>query len=130
MENKQRQQKQYFDRHSRQKQFNIGEAVHVLNFSRNRSVVQRWIPGTVVQQMGNVIFIVRLEESGICVKRHKRQMRSRQQTHCIPELEKPLDETQNQNVSPNSHGDRSDNQPRRSARVTRPPQQFAEQTWT
>ena len=85
IERKQQQQKKNFDRNVQMREFTIGDCV-CRNYSRHHQADQRWISGTISRQIGQVTFIVRLEDLEICVKRHKNQMRHRVPNR-IPELE-------------------------------------------
>ena len=62
-------QKQLFDRHTKDRDFVIGDLVYVRNFSKETP--RYWIPGTVVERQGNVTFVVHLQDSNNNVKRHK-----------------------------------------------------------
>ena len=58
---KQQKQKQLFDRHTKDRDFVVGDLVYVRNFSKESP--RKWIPGTVVERKGNVTFVVHLQES-------------------------------------------------------------------
>ena len=125
IERKQQQQKKNFNRNVQQREFTIGDYVFVRNYSRHHQADQRWISGTISRQIGQVTFIVRLEDSEICVKRHKNQMRHRVPNR-IPELEAsstPIEDDTSQLVN-------STEEPRYPTRRRRPPQRFAEENWT
>ena len=81
---KQTKQKHYFDRTTKDKVFTTGDPVYVRNFSR-QSPSPAWIPGVVHKQVGESTFVVRLVDSSIYVKRHKRQVKPR--IECIPQFE-------------------------------------------
>ena len=116
---KQQKQKQSFDRHTKNRDFVIGDLVYVRNFSKKSHV--KWIPGAVVEHRGNVTFIIHLEDSNNYVKRHKNQMRQHMSDYFL-EIEVSLDQT----PPPVTH---SDNARRYPTRNRQRPQRFAEESW-
>ena len=123
IERKQQQQKKNFDRNVQQREFTIGDYVFVRNYSRHHQADQRWISGTISRQIGQVTFIVRLEDSEICVKRHKNQMRHRVPNR-IPEIEAsstPIEDNTSQLVN-------STEEPHYPSRRRRPPRDLLKRT--
>ena len=121
---KQDKQKEYFDRSAKERKFSRGDDVYIRNFSQGTKV--KWIPGVIVEQIGRVVFRVRLQNSTTIVKRHKNQIRARISDN-IPELEVTL-QTSTQVESSDSRQElepRVSTGPRYPSRVRRPPQRFA-----
>ena len=112
---KQKKQKQLFDRHTKDRDFVVGDLVYVRNFSKESP--RKCIPGTIVQCQGNV---VHLQDSNNIVKRHNNQMR-----HCmcdyIPEIEVSLEQTPIPVEQPHNE--------RYPTRNRRPPRRFDKESW-
>lgn len=51
--------------------FHPGEPVWIKDFRQKRN----WIPGVVVRSLGNKLYLVKLSENGVVVKRHQNQLR-------------------------------------------------------
>ena len=65
VDEQQRKQAEYHDRHARARNFVVGDAVYITNFS----VGDRWLPGVVVNKSGPVSFHIELAD-GRTVRRH------------------------------------------------------------
>ena len=74
-------QKVYHDRHSKDREVNVGDPVYVTKFSSGPC----WLPGVVVNKSGPVSFIVKLLDDRT-VRRHQDHVRARRAQH-FPERE-------------------------------------------
>ena len=121
----QNEQKKFFDRSTKDREFNINDCVYVRNFSRESP--QRWIKGKIVRRFGKVIFSVWLQDVNVCVKRHKNHIRARS-TEYIPELEinLPVSDDMN-NRLPTHHPQQTERLYPTRNRV--PPQRLIEENW-
>ena len=72
VENKQLQQKTAHDVSARQRKFEVGDLVYILNFRAG----EKWIPGEIIQSNGSVSFSIQLQDGKI-VRRHQDHMRQR-----------------------------------------------------
>ena len=72
VENKQLQQKTAHDVSARQRKFDVGNLVYVLNFRAG----EKWIPGKIIQVNGPVSFCIQLQ-NGKIVRRHQDHLRQR-----------------------------------------------------
>ena len=66
-------QRQWYNIHTKQREFKCGELV----FVRNYSAGMKWLPGKIIESHGNVMFTVELED-GRKVRKHTDQLISRQ----------------------------------------------------
>ena len=66
-------QKEYHDVHTKPKQFLVGESVWIRNFRPGK----RWLPGTIKERKGNVMYKVTVEGSTTLWRRHANQLRVR-----------------------------------------------------
>ena len=91
---KQEVQKQCYDKSAKNRDFNIGDNVYILN--HGRGVTAKWISGTIIKQSGPVSFCIKLSD-GRMVKRHQNQIRLKYdyaveeqlETSEIPDMEIP-----------------------------------------
>ena len=72
VQQRQEEQKIYYDQHSRERLFIIGQKVWVHNYREG----PRWVKGTVTETLGPVSFVI-WTEGGMFWKRHIDQMRAR-----------------------------------------------------
>ena len=103
-----------FDRHTKDRDFVIGDLVYVRNFSKETPV--KWISGTVVKRCENVTFMVHLEDSNNSIKRLKNQMH-----HCMSDYLPKIVVSIDQTPTPVTH---SHNERRYLTRNRQPPQLF------
>ena len=66
-------QKEYYDLHTKPKHFLVGESVWIRNFRTGK----RWLPGTIRQKKGRVMYKVSVEGSDRIWNRHANQLRVR-----------------------------------------------------
>ena len=69
---KQQVQKQCYDTGAKNRAFDIGDEIYIVNHSK--VIKTKWISGTIIKQNGPVTFCVKLSDGRI-VKRHQNQMR-------------------------------------------------------
>ena len=108
--------------HTRDQRFSQGDYVYARNFRDNSA---KSLPGKIVKQIGNVSFIVRLEDINVCVKRHLNQLHIRGTTQ-IPDLEASFKPTQPQ---VDATVTKTNFQHRYPTRIHRAPQRLIEETW-
>ena len=58
IEERQLKQKSYFDNKKRCHTFDVGDTVYVKNFHEGK----KWLDGTIVKRLGNVMYEVRLDQ--------------------------------------------------------------------
>ena len=66
-------QKEYYDLHTKPKQFLVGESVWIRNFRTGK----RWLPDTIKEKKGRVMYKVSVEGSNVIWNRHANQLKVR-----------------------------------------------------
>ena len=66
-------QKEYYDLHTKPKQFLVGESVWIRNFRTGK----HWLPGTIKEKKGRVMYKVSVEGSNVIWNRHANQLKVR-----------------------------------------------------
>ena len=127
IQNKQQQQKTSHDVHTKERHFQAGNPVFVRNLPL--SSAPTWLPGKITAVHGPLTYIIQLED-GRHVRRHVDHIRPRDASHgstSTPDDWIPMPiPTVPPTASTTTTEDRQvDQQPRRSTRVTRPPDRFS-----
>ena len=73
VEESQERQKYSFDKHTRDRIFNLGDLVYVKNFHEG----EKWLAGKMTRLIGNVMFEVFIEQLQKKVRRHRNQIKNR-----------------------------------------------------
>jgi len=138
---KQQVQKQCYDKGTKNREFDIGDEVYIVNHSK--VITTKWISGTIIKQNGPVTFCVKLSDGRI-VKRHQNQMRhkydnvmeERLDMSEIPDIEIPSvpeitivskdNENQGLQISKQTVASPKPNVNSRPKRTTRPPNRYGE----
>ena len=73
-------QKQNYDVHTKPKQFLIGDPVWIRNFRPGK----HWLPGTITERKGNVMYKVTVQSKTVVWNHHANQLRIRSVTLLMP----------------------------------------------
>ncbi len=122
---KQQKQKEQFDKNTQRKKVGVDDRVHVRNYKRGSS--SRWIAGLITSRIGNTTLTV---SNGACFKRHVNQVRFKEHSRRVPELEVTLSTRANQEQTGTDSSVGGSTVLRRSTRSRHPPQRYAEENWS
>ena len=111
-------QKAEHDKHAREREIRVGDAVFAQNFGRG----QTWVPAVVTARTGPVSFEVKVVSSGLCWRRHQDQLRLRyceatnisEPASVVPLLEQPV-QVEVDPLEADEHSDGDGVQPREGA---------------
>ena len=122
VQDKQFAQKQYQDKHSKSRNFNVGDLVYVRLLPANDT----WIPGTIEKVLGSLSFLITLEDD-TTVRRHVDHLRPRQAHPSNSNQQSTSDWSDFCSPMSNTPPAPTPSDPpvlRRSSRVSRPPERY------